>query len=437
MLPIKVTLIGAGSAFTFSVVADIIRRPLLAGSTVALVDTDEEALDLSARIASRMVAEADAELEIESATERTALLPGSSFVLNSISVGEPWARERDVAIGEEYGIYQPTSQTVGPAGFMRGLRVIPHAVAIAKDVAALCPGATLLDLANPMAPVCRAMVREAGVPVVGLCEAWKMTLPLFARALGVPAEALDLVSVGTNHLGWATALYHDGHDRLPEALERLRQPANKALLDSAPVARDVYAAFGAWPTGSEDHIAEWFPYFLTPRTHGGVHYGLQTRHISPEQHEQRWAQRRAMAGGEAPVAALLAPSGESVVEVMAGMLGIEPRSCHTVNLPNGGLIDGLPDYAMVELPAYVSAGQVRGLKAGRLPAAITAILNTRVAQQELMVDAALSGDRQKALAGLLLDAQMTDLEAAHAILERSLAANAEWLPQFTRQATQD
>ena len=128
MPSIKLTLIGAGSAFAFHVVSDLIRRPALAGSEIALVDLNPEALDLATRITRRMVAESGADLRITSTTERREVLADSDFVLNSISVGEPWARERDVAIGEEYGIYQPTSQTVGPAGFMRGMRVIPHVV---------------------------------------------------------------------------------------------------------------------------------------------------------------------------------------------------------------------------------------------------------------------------------------------------------------------
>ena len=120
----KITIIGAGSAFVYHVVSDLIRRPALGGSTVGLVDIDPQALDLSARIVARMIAETGADLRVEQSTERRDVLPGSDFVLISISVGEPWARERDVEIGEGYGIYQPTSQTVGPAGFARGLRVV-------------------------------------------------------------------------------------------------------------------------------------------------------------------------------------------------------------------------------------------------------------------------------------------------------------------------
>lgn len=430
MPPVKLTLIGAGSAFTFHVVSDMIRRPALAGSTVALVDTDAEALDLSLRIARRMVDEAGADLRLDAATDRARALPGSDFVLNSISVGEPWARERDVAIGEEFGIYQPTSQTVGPAGLTRGLRVIPHAVAIARDAAALCPGAPILNLANPMAAVCRAMVREAGATVIGLCEAWRLTLPLFAAALGVPEDELDLVSVGTNHLGFALSLHHDGHNVLGDALSRLYAPSGEALLRSAPVSRAIYEAFGLWPTGTEDHVAEFFSYFLTPETDGGADFGLTTRHVTREQWEKRLAERRGMADGSLPVRHLLEPSGESAVAVMAALAGGGEPHLETVNLPNRGLIDNLPRHAIVELPAYIGPGGARGLKAGPLPPALAQVLANRVAQQELMVDAALSGDRATALQGLLLDAQVVSLTAARAIVERSLAANAEWLPAF-------
>ena len=426
----KITLVGAGSRFTFGVVSDLIRCPELAGSTVALVDTDAGALDLSARVADRMVAETGADLRVERSVDRRDLLPGSEFVLNSISVGEPGARERDVEIGERYGIYQPTSQTVGPAGFCRGLRVIPHAVAIARDVADLCPGAVLLNLANPLAAVCRSVVREAGLTVIGLCEQWRVSLRLFADLLGVDPGGLDCLSVGTNHLTWALAFHHNGRDLLPVFLERLDTPPGKALLDTVPVSREIYDAFGLWPTGTEAHIAEFFPYFLTPETHGGADYGLTTRHVTREQVDRQRAEREALADGRATIDPLLGPSGESAVEILSALLGISPSGIHMVNIPNAGLIDTLPENAVIELPAHIGPAGARGLKVGPLPQPVAQILSNRAVQQELLIDAALTGDRKIALQGLLLDAQIVSLQAARQILEASLAANAEWLPNF-------
>lgn len=69
---------------------------------------------------------------------------------------------------------------------------------------------------------------------------------------------------------------------------------------------------------------------------------------------------------------------------------------------------------------------------GPLPLAVAHLLTTRAVQQELLVDAALMGDRQIALQGLLMDAQITSLATARAILQRSLEANGEWFPAFFR-----
>jgi alpha-galactosidase len=394
------------------------------------VDTDEAALDLSSRVVKRMVGETGADLVCEASTERGEVLSGSDFVLNSISVGEPWAREKDVEIGERYGIYQPTSQTVGPAGYVRGLRVIPHAVDIARDIAHYCPDAIVLNLANPLAAVCRSMVREAGVEVIGLCEQWAVTLPVFGQLLGVEAYELDCVSVGTNHLTFAKALHHGGKDVLPEFLSRLETEAGQALLEEMPVSREIYEAFGLWPTGTEAHIAEFFPYFLTPETRGGQDYGLETRHVTEEQIAERKQERASWADGSGSIDGLLGPSGESVVELIAALLGMEEADVHMVNVPNGGVIDGLPEQTFVELPTHIGPGGARGLKVGALLQPVSQVLSTRAAQQEVQIDAALSGDRATALKGLLMDAQIVSLKAAHEILDASLEANAEWLPRF-------
>ena len=430
MPSVKLTLIGAGSRFTFSVVSDIIRMPGFEGSVLSLVDTDPEALDLSCRIARRMVAQSGADLTVKSAADRREALPGSDFVLITISVGEPLARERDVEIGERFGIYQPTSQTVGPAGFMRGLRVLPQAVAIGQDIARLCPDALVLDLANPLAAVCRSLVREAGIAVVGLCEQWRFTLPLFAEVLEVETDSLDCLTVGTNHLTWTLALRHGGRDRLPEFLERITGPEGRSALESVPVSREIHEAFGLWPTGTEDHIAEFFPYFLTPDTHGGEDYGLITRHVTEAQMAQRRSEREAMADGRAPIEDLLKPSGESAIEIVSATLGLSEPAEHVVNVPNGDLIPNLPPDAIVEVPARIGPSGIEGSKVGSLPQPVAHVLSTRAVQQEILVDAALFGDRQRALQGLLLDAQVVSLSAAREILDLSIEANAEWLPQF-------
>lgn len=429
-MPLNLAIIGAGSRFSFGITADLIRDPHFAGSTLALVDPDERALDTSTRIVNRMVAESGADLTVISSRYRDEVLPNCDYVLNSIAVGEPFARERDVAIGEEHGIYQPTSQTVGPAGYCRGLRVIPHAVEIAKDVAELCPEATIIDLANPLAAVCRSMIRESGVPVIGLCEQWAVTKRFFAKALDVEETSLTLNSVGTNHLTWAIGLKHEGKEVLQDLIEDLHRPERKDLLDEVPVSARIYKAFGVWPTGTEEHIAEFFNYFLTPDSNGGADLNMSIRHVTEAQWEARWTEREAWASGETPIDHLLGPSGENAVEIIAALEGYRDPLEEMVNIPNNGLIDNLPNEAIVELPARVVEGGVEGIRVGPLPMAVREILSRRVTQQEIQIDAALSGDRDLALRGLLFDDQIISLQVAEQILDASLKANEKYLPRF-------
>ncbi|HCK09880.1 MAG: hypothetical protein CME21_10155 [Gemmatimonadetes bacterium] len=427
---LNLAIIGAGSRFSFGITADLIRDDHFTGSTLALVDPDERALDTSKRIVNRMVKESGADLTVISSRSRDDVLASCDYVLNSIAVGEPFARERDVEIGEEFGIFQPTSQTVGPAGYCRGLRVIPHVVEIAKDVADFCPNATIINLANPLAAVCRAMIRESGLPVIGLCEQWAVTRRFFAKALNAEEEELELNSVGTNHLTWALGLRQDSREVLDTLIEDLHKPKNADLLSEVPVSTRIYKAFGMWPTGTEEHIAEFFNYFLTPDTGGGADLGMQIRHTTEEQWEARWSEREAWAEGSESIDHLLGPSGENAVKIIAALEGYRDPIAEMVNIPNEGRIPNLPDEAIVELPTYIGKDGVENADIGALPLAIREILSKRITQQELQIDAALSGDRDLALRGLLFDDQITSLDAAEAILERSLKANDKYLPRF-------
>lgn len=92
-----------------------------------------------------------------------------------------------------------------------------------------------------------------------------------------------------------------------------------------------------------------------------------------------------------------------------------------VNLPNHGLIGNLPETAVVEVPAAVGADGVRGVSVGDLPAGIAAVLTARALQQELVVDAALRGDRTLAIQALVLDPLVPDRATATAILDAAVA----------------
>ncbi|MCJ7708562.1 MAG: alpha-glucosidase/alpha-galactosidase, partial [Anaerolineales bacterium] len=65
-----------------------------------------------------------------------------------------------------------------------------------------------------------------------------------------------------------------------------------------------------------------------------------------------------------------------------------------------------------------------------LPDAIAALCAQEIAVQKLAVEAAVTGDRKKALQALLLDPTVSGHTTASAVLADLLAAHGEHLPQF-------
>ncbi len=71
------------------------------------------------------------------------------------------------------------------------------------------------------------------------------------------------------------------------------------------------------------------------------------------------------------------------------------------------------------------------MQTGPLPEAIAELCRREAALVELVVDAAVTGDRNLALQALLLDPMINDIGRAELILDDYLDAFADYLPQFT------
>jgi alpha-galactosidase len=85
---------------------------------------------------------------------------------------------------------------------------------------------------------------------------------------------------------------------------------------------------------------------------------------------------------------------------------------------------------VVEIPAIVGANRIYGLHVGELPTAIAGILEHQLYIMELVVEAAVKGDRQAALEALIIDPNVPDPDAAQKILDEMLILQKDYLPQF-------
>src|ERR1700734_2536025 len=83
---INVTMMGAGSFFTNSILKDVILTPNNLGGELRLIDIDATGLELPERLMQKIVDEADATAKwvVRASTNRAELLPGTDYIVNAI-----------------------------------------------------------------------------------------------------------------------------------------------------------------------------------------------------------------------------------------------------------------------------------------------------------------------------------------------------------------
>jgi alpha-galactosidase len=435
-------LVGAGSTvFTPGLLRDLAHSALSDGFDVRLVDLDAEAVDTMAALGSRIVAEAGSRMTVSAHTDRRAALTGARFVVTTIAVGSAAGWRADLEVPARHDVRQTVGDSVGPGGVLRALRHVPELVAIARDVAELAPAAWLANYSNPLTANVRAITRTTDVRAFGLCHGTMHTRAALAADLGVPDEQLHTVFAGLNHLCWLLDVRHGGEDLYPRLRRLVEERAGSADAASdpregvhQPVSADLLATFGRYPAPGDRHVCEFFPGYLRERHNGQLAWGLQGGHDMTLRYidgkGDLWQRLRAQADGEQPLDIGGNQEAERLVAIAEALLTGNDHVELAVNVPNRGVLLDLPAEAVVEVPALVGPAGLTPLAVGALPAGIGAVLNARAHQQEITVEAALTGDRDLAVEALVLDPLMPDTATARAILRDAALAQPETLGIF-------
>ncbi len=261
----KITFIGAGSTiFARGVLGDCMCSPILNESELALYDIDEKRLRESEIIINAInqnINGSKAKIKCYLGTQqRKDALRNADFVVNAIQVGgyDP-CTIIDFEIPKKYGLRQTIADTMGIGGIMRALRTIPVLDDIAKDMAAVCPGALFLNYTNPMAMLSGFMQRYTPIKTVGLCHSVQGCSKGLLEKLGMhdKLEGRRELIAGINHMGWLLALSDkDGNDLYPEI--RRRAIAKNASEKHDDMVRFDYIKYlGYYCTESSEHNAEY------------------------------------------------------------------------------------------------------------------------------------------------------------------------------------
>jgi alpha-galactosidase len=450
-LEIKIAYIGGGSReWARKLMCDLALCPDLTGR-VALYDIDIESARLNEQFGNWLHASRQpgviSHWRYETVATLRDALRGADFVVISIQPGTLQVMGEEIAIAERYGMFFPVGDTTGAPGLVRGLRSAIIYAEFARALAEHCPRAWIVNYTNPMTICTRTLTRvEPGLKVFGCCHevfaVQKFLASLAQKYHGVlPARDEIRVNVtGINHFTWFDRAFYRDIDLLALVRRHIAEPGviraytraeveswNNWFKSAHQIKFELFNRYGLLGAAGDRHLAEFLPGF-TRSPDELFRWGVIRTPVAYR--VERWQtapqKTRDLIAGRAPRA--LDASGEEGVAQIRALLGLGDLVTN-VNVENVGQISNLPNDAVVETNARFSRDRVEPLTAGALPPGIYALVAPHVANQEMIIQAALTRDRDRAFQAVFNDpTNRLPLDETWDMFNAMLRASREFLP---------
>ena len=436
----KIVLVGAGStSFGPSSLSDLFLSEELTGSTIVLHDIDKNKLDMMYELCLKENEMRNNKFIFEQTTKRKDAFKEADFIISSIEVGDRfplWRQDRKIP--RKYGSTQILGECGGPGGTFHAFRIIPPIVEIVQDAEKICPNAFFINFSNPMSRVCLAIKRATqNLKFVGLCHQIGFFNLHFPKMLNMSFKDLKMTVVGLNHFGFLLGLenWKTGVDLMPQfhskAMDYFVEHEDRFMFSTLTF--EVYKKFGYFPHSGDNHLGEY------------IQFGEE---FTKEQDMLDWIDRaedfgkaiyyrfnkgykRLKKGRYSKKGTLLkVPSGERAVPIIEEILTNNKKYESSVNIPNDGLVDNLPQDLVIEGPAIVDKEGVHGVKIGNIPKNIAALLRIEATIQDLCVEAVLKKSKELAIAAIAVDPNVGSFEKADKIFNEMYSLQKDFLPRF-------
>ncbi|MEV5267494.1 6-phospho-beta-glucosidase [Streptomyces werraensis] len=414
----KLTVVGGGSTYTPELIDGFARlRDVLPITELVLTDPAADRLDLIGPLSRRIFARLGHPGRITTTTDLDAAVEGADAVLLQLRVGGQAARLQDETWPLECGCVG--QETTGAGGLAKALRTVPVVLDIADRVRRANPDAWIIDFTNPVGIVTRALLRE-GHKALGLCNVAIGLQRKFAALLNVAPSEVHLDHVGLNHLTWETAVHVNGENVLP----RLLSDHGGTIAADLRLPLPLLTTLGVIPS-------YYLRYFYA---HDEVVAEMRTKPSRAAEVARMEKELLALYADPAldSKPALLAKRGgayysEAAVDLAAALLRNAGSQHQVVNTLNNGTLPFLPDDAVVEVPATVTAKGASPLPVQRLAPLLTGLMANVTAYEDLALEAALRGGRDRVFRALLAHPLIGQYAYADRLTDDLIAHNREHL----------
>lgn len=454
----RIVLVGAGStSFGPSMFTDLFHSKVLGGSTIVLHDIDKVHLEIIYDIVIKENEILNNKYQIEHTTDRAEAFKGADFIISSIEVGKRFPLwMQDYEIPRKHSSTQILGECGGPGGSFHAFRILPHIIEIVKDAEKISPDAFFINFSNPMARNCLAIKRSVkNLKFIGLCHQigfmdkhlpkmfdkrlrdFKSTgLPIndYAKIHRQKLSELRMTVGGLNHFGFLLGLkdLKTGKDLMPEfhamAMDYFKK--NEDRDEFSTLTFEVYKRFGVFPYAGDNHMGEYLQIgeeftktqdmidWINHADNGGkAIYGKVMRS------HNRLIKGRYLRKGMLPKQ----PTEERAVPIIEGIVQNLNSYETAVNVPNDGIIENLPQDLVVEVPITVDKDGAHGVKIGKIPKGIAALLRIEASVIDLCVEAILNKSKELAINCLAVDPNVGSFEKAEAMFKEMVELQSEYL----------
>ncbi len=446
----KIVLVGAGSAqFGCGTLGDIFCSKTLAGSEITLLDINAEAADNTLKTAKAFIEANKLPFTVNATTDRRAAFKGASFIISSIEVGNRFQLwDEDWKIPMQYGVHQVYGENGGPGGVFHALRIIPPILAIVKDAMEICPEAYIFNYSNPMTAICTAVKRAyPQARFIGMCHEIGWLSKWLPRMLGKKKEDLFFRAAGLNHFSCMLELKDavTGRDLYPQVLEKaqdffLHEPGYSDLLDQwratgkmeeseqfdkqgaliksryewadRRLVKFMLEKYSLLPITTDSHFGEYLGWAWDVVDHRGIVDFYDAYKIMLSQttrHE------------------IKLETSERVVPIIDGILNNEGFEESAVNVVNNGLIDELPSWIAVEVPAVINGAGVNGIPVKHIPKGYASLLRSYCGVYDLTAEAAITGRKDYVIQALLANPVVHQASRLEEMTNRMIDQQPRWL----------
>ncbi|MBO5009229.1 MAG: alpha-glucosidase/alpha-galactosidase [Clostridia bacterium] len=451
---LKIAYIGGGSkGWAWTLMSDLATAEDLSGQ-VALYDIDFKAAKDNEIIGKKYASheKSKSKFDYKACETIDEALAGADFVIISILPATLDEMYSDVHAPEKYGIYQSVGDTTGPGGIIRALRTLPMIEYIAKKIEEHCPGAWVINYTNPMTVITATLYRVfPKIKAFGCCHEVFGTQKLLASMLRteygydkIRLQEIKCNVMGVNHFTWLTEAKYKNIDLFPlykEFANKYYETGyneesndnwmNTDLMCGHRVKFELFRRYGYIAAAGDRHLAEfcegsWF--LKNPEQVKDWKFTLTTVDSRRKGYQDRFDQSAKLISGE--IEPEIGDTGEEGVQQMRSLLGLTEMVTN-VNIPNYGQIPNLPLGAVVETNARFTSNTLTPIFTGNLPIEIYPLITRIVAEQELVIEAALERNLEKAFVAFMNNPLINlSKKDARALFDEMVENTKEYLKEY-------